>query len=151
SGSEAPRVLVAGQGIKAGDKLLAGAPDAKLTVVMLDGSRLACPSDPRCAAPLGARAADKPGMAKRMVRAIGSLFSQPERYATTMSRGEELRESVAVMRKGRLDLTDALQALPAATWHVTLQEIDGQGVVIGQSFSVDVDTTAKGLAAMPQV
>ena len=145
SGTAAPRALVAGQTVKAGDRLLAGAADDRLVVVMLDGSRLACPSDARCAAPLGnGRSEGKPTVARRLLRAISGLFSQPERYATTMSRGEELHEAVGVIRKRRLDLGEALTSLPAGNYRVTLQGIDGKGVASGDSYDFDFAITGSG-------
>jgi hypothetical protein len=122
----APQALVAGQAIKAGHQVTASASDAHLTIVLLDGDRLVCPKDPRCAAPLGGKQkeSEKPGLTRRLVRAVAGLFSTPERYATTMSRGEELKESVLRLRGDKLDLADLFSSLPEGDYALVLEPIE---------------------------
>lgn len=115
-----PVPVVTGQTVKAGDQLAAAGPDAHLTVVLLDGGRLSCPGDERCASPLKGRAA-VPGAGTRLVRAISGLFSKPERYATTMSRGEELCEAVLKLRGDKIDLAALLEKLPAGRYHLVFK------------------------------
>ena len=126
-GGEA-RPVAAGQTVKAGDRLtpVPAAPDSRLTVVLLDGDRLGCPTDPRCAAPLKGKAA-APGVGSRIVRAVSGLFSKPERYATTMSRGDELAEATLKLRGDKTDIAPLLEKLPAGRYHLAWTRLTDEG------------------------
>lgn len=152
SGGAAPQPLVAGQAVRAGDRLLPGSGEATLTVMLLDGKALHCPAEARCAAPLQSEAAKgRTGGWARLAKAIGGLFSQPERYAATMSRGEEVREAVGVVKGGRVDLGDALSRLPAGTVPLVLVPLDDAGAAQGDPLRLSVDPAATGPARTPRV
>jgi hypothetical protein len=139
------RALQKGDTIRAGRKPWRG---NEIVIVLRDGAavRYSCadapPTQPRpeawdCARPVALSAARSTPLASRMLDAVMHHFGEhPSRPASLVSRSildPDLRESVALLQNGTLDLRDALSALPADDYGFRLTAIQVDRGVVTQT------------------
>lgn len=141
--------LTKGQAVMDGATVSPLSDGARLTLVMLDGERIMCPTDKRCAEPLGMRK-DESSAVSRLLHAVSSLFSNPERYATTMSRGDELKEAVISLDNGNASVAPLFEVMPPGRYALTLEPIT-EAATIEVFAVVDWSPNAADLARVSDV
>jgi hypothetical protein len=142
------RTLTAGDTIRAGPAPWRG---NEIVLVLRSGSatRYRCVESPptpatpeswNCAHPIVVARPTGPSLTTRMLDAVMNHFGKhASRPASLVSRGildRDLRESVATLRDEHLDLSDALAAIPAGDYNITLAPIEVAGAVVQRKGAV---------------
>ena len=137
-----------GRALNAGEMVRAGpAPwrDHEIVIVLRDGGavRYRCADAPEahpvpeawnCARPIGLTARARGALHARVLDAVMNHFgAHATRPTSLVSRGildRDLREAVTLLLDGALDVRDALSALPAGEYELTLAPIQVDGAAV---------------------
>ena len=114
--------VVVGATVPGGAELIASnvvTQPCSITIALLNDTLVKheCAGNQDCAFRLPSTLQTETSVARRLVRAIGHLFSkEPERYVSALSRGEGLRDGVAELGQQGLDIGHLLEDLPSGVY-----------------------------------